>query len=81
MLAISKIFELVIHGQMYEYFNKFNLLAGQQYGFRKQHSTDYTAVKLKDHVSKEMEASKTPADLYIDLSKAFDTLKFDIFFI
>ena len=63
---------------MYEHFNKFNLLAEQQHNFRKQHSTEYAAVKLKDHVSKEMEASKTPADPYIDLSKAFDTLKFDI---
>ena len=53
--TISKIFERVIHDQMYEYFNKFNLLAEQQYGFRKQHSTEYAAVKLIDHVSREME--------------------------
>ena len=33
--TVSKIFERVIHDQMYEYFNKFNLLAEQQYGFRK----------------------------------------------
>ena len=38
--TISKIFERVIHDQMYEYFNKFKLLAEQQYGFRKQHSTE-----------------------------------------
>ena len=57
---------------MYEYFNKFNLLAEQQYGFRKQHSTEYAAVKLIDHVSREMEAGKIPANVYIDLSKAFD---------
>ena len=58
--TISKIFERVIHDQMYEYFNKFNLLAEQQYGFRKQHSTEYAAVKLIDHVSREMETGKTP---------------------
>ena len=34
--TISKIFERVIHDQMYEYFNEFNLLAEQQYGFRKK---------------------------------------------
>ena len=76
--TISKIFERVIHDQMYEYFNKFKLLAEQQYGFRKQHSTEYAAVKLIDHVSREMEAGKIPANVYIDLSKAFDTLTFDI---
>ena len=34
--TISKIFEKVIHDQMYEYFNEFNLLAEEQYGFRKK---------------------------------------------
>ena len=37
--TISKVFERVIHDQIYEYFNQFNLLSEQQYGFRKQHST------------------------------------------
>ena len=72
--TISKIFEKVIH----DYFDKYNLLAEQQYGFRKRHSTEYAAVKLIDHVSKEMENGKTPTNVYIDLSKAFDTLTFDI---
>ena len=76
--TISKIFERVIHDQMYEYFNEFNLLAEQQYGFRKKHSTEYASIKLIDHVSKQMENGKTPGNLYIDLSKAFDTLAFDI---
>ena len=76
--TISKIFEKVIHDQLYDYFDKYNLLAEQQYGFRKQHSTEYAAVKLIDHVSKEMENGKTPTNVYIDLSKAFDTLTFDI---
>ena len=75
---ISKMFERVIHDQMYEYFNQFNLLAEQQYGFSKQHFTEYAAVKLIDHVSREMEAGKIPANVYIGLSKAFDTLTFEI---
>ena len=76
--TISKIFQKVIHDQLYEYFDKYNLLAEQQYGFRKQHSTEYAAVKLVDRVSKEIEIGKTPTNVYIDLSKAFDTLTFDI---
>ena len=63
---------------MYEYFNQFNLLAEQQYGFRKQQSTEYAAIKLVHHVSKEMEAGKIPTSVYIDLSKAFDTLTFEV---
>ena len=76
--TISKIFEKVIHDQLYDYFDKYNLLAEQQYGFRKQHVTEYAAVKLIDHVSKEMENRKIPTNVYIDSSKVFDTLTFDI---
>ena len=76
--TMSKIFERMIHIQMYEYFNNNNLLAEQQYGFRKLHSTEYAAVKLLDHVSKQMESGHIPCNLYIDLSKAFDTLSHDI---
>ena len=31
-----------------------------------------------DHISKAMESGKTTCALFIDLSKAFDTLSFDI---
>ena len=63
---------------LYEYFDKYNLLAEQQYGFRKQHSRECAAVKLVDRISKKMEIGKTPTNVYIDLSKVFDTLTFDI---
>ena len=76
--TISKVFERVIYDQMYLYFNNNNLLADEQFGFRKNHSTEYATIKLVDHISNEMESGKTPVTLFIDLSKAFDTLSFDI---
>ena len=51
----------------------------QQYGFRAGHSTKLAATKLIDHTMYEqMDQQKTPLHIYIDLSKAFDTLNFDI---
>ena len=47
--TISKVFERVIYDQMCLYFNNNNLLADEQFGFRKNHSTDYAAIKLVDH--------------------------------
>ena len=78
--TISKVFERIIHDQMYTYLNSNNLLAEQQhmYGFRKLHSTEYAAVNLITHVAKQMESGHTPCNLYIDLSKAFDTLSLNI---
>ena len=51
--TISKVFERVIYDQMYLYFNNNNLLADEQFGFRKNHSTEYAAIKLVDHISNE----------------------------
>ena len=76
--TISKVFERIIYDQMYEYLNENNLLAEEQFGFRKYHSPEYAAISSVDHISNEMEHGKTPGALYIDLSKAFDTLSFDI---
>ena len=76
--TISKIFERIIHIQLQEYINRNNLLAEQQYGFRPNHSTEYAAVKLVDYISNKMDDHKIPGTIFIDLSKAFDTLSYDI---
>ena len=79
--TISKIFERVMYTQLYSYFNVNNLLSEQQYGFRSQHSTELACVKLVDYILKEMDNIrdiKIPASIFLDLSKAFDTLNFDI---
>ena len=52
--TISKIFERIFHTQMYDHLNDNNLLAKQQYGFRRLHFTEYAAVHLIDQVSKQM---------------------------
>ena len=52
---------------------------GFQQQFCSNHSTKYAAVKLVDHISKEVESGNTPSALYCSkLFKAFDTLSFDI---
>ena len=70
-----------MYTQLYSYFNANHLLSEQQYGFRSQHSTELACVKLVDYIFKEMDNIrdiKIPAAIFLDLSKAFDTLNFDI---
>ena len=76
--VISKIFETVIHEQLSEYFVTNNLFNPQQYGFRKNSSTELAALELLDRLLIQLDSRKIPINFYIDLSKAFDSLRHDI---
>ena len=72
--SISKVFERVVFNQLYQYLDVNNLLFDSQYGFRKQHSTELAALELIDRIHKSMDNGQIPVSIFLDLSKAFDTL-------
>ena len=76
--AISKVFERVIHKQLQQYFNENNLFYHSQYGFRPKHSTELAALHLIDKLTLDMDANEVPINIYLDLSKAFDTINHKI---
>ena len=67
--VISKFFETVIHEQLSEYFVTNNLFSPQQYGFRKNSSTELAALELLDRLLIQLDSLKIPINFYIDLSK------------
>ena len=72
--SISKIFEKVAHDQIFQYFTDNKLLFGNQYGFRKKHSTEHAIIELVDRVTFAVDQGQTPLAFFLDLSKAFDSL-------
>jgi hypothetical protein len=76
--TLSKLFEKVVHKQLYEYLNNNNLLNNSQYGFRPNHSTEYAAMDFVDHALHDIDQGHIPLSIFIDLSKAFDTLDHNI---
>ena len=72
--SLSKIFEHIIFRQLFDYMTDNNLFAMEQYGFRSGHSTELAALHLIDYLTKQMDVGEIPINIYIDLSKAFDTL-------
>ena len=72
--TLSKIFEKVVFQQVYSYFTNNKLFYENQYGFRKHHSTELAAIELIDRISGYMDTGKIPISIFLDLSKAFDTL-------
>ena len=74
--SISKIFEKILLEQITTYSN--NLIHKHQYGFRKNHSTEYAALHIVNYLNSELDRNRTPTNVYLDLSKAFDTLSHNI---
>ena len=72
--SISKVFEKITFDQLYEYFVSNGLLFDSQYGFRRQHSTEFAALELTDIIRREIDKKNVPFSVFLDLSKAFDTL-------
>ena len=76
--SIPKIFERIIFNQINDHFTSHDLYYNGQYGFREKHSTQLAALELIDRITHELDLGNTPINIYIDLSKAFDTLDHNI---
>ncbi len=67
---------------MYEriilFLNKHNILYKYQFGFRHNHSTSMALIEIVDNILEDLEKGKYIAGIYIDFSKAFDTVDHQI---
>ena len=77
-LPYQKFFERVAFNQLYDYFTSNGLLYESQYGCRKLHSTELAAMEFTDRISHEKDTKKIPFSIFLDLSKAFDTLDHNV---
>ena len=78
LITISKLLEKVVCCRTYKFLNATNQLYDGQYGFRSGHSCQNAISELIGVVAKNMEEKKWTTEVFIDLSKAFDTLSHDI---
>ena len=76
--CISKILERIVYDQLYNFLVKYSIIIPCQYGFRKLHSTDLAILDLYDKVSNALSNNQYVVGLFIDLTKAFDSLDHSI---
>ena len=72
--SISKIFEKIVHIQVYKYLSINKILSENQFGFRSKHSTEHALFKFVNDLQTQTNKKKLTAAVFIDLSKAFDTV-------
>lgn len=74
LTSISKVFERIVFNQVYDYFIQNRLFYPSQHGFRIKHSTETATLQFLDHINGFLDDGKIPLSIFLDLSKAFDTL-------
>ena len=72
--ALSKVFEHAMLEQLDNHFTSNHLYFPGQYGFRKKHSTELAVMENVDRIIENLENGKLSLNIYIDLSKAFDSI-------
>ena len=76
--AISKVLEKLANSQLNEYLDENNLLNNNQFGFRKFRSTESALVHFNNDVVKALVKSNYLVAVFLDFSKAFDTVDHQI---
>jgi hypothetical protein len=70
----SKIFEKLLYSRIYSFLTAMNVIYDKQFGFRKNHSTSHAVNYSVNKLLTEIEEKRHTIGIFIDLSKAFDTI-------
>ena len=78
MPVISRLFDRLVYEQLYQHLNSNNLLAKEQSGFRKLHSTLACLLKSTDEWYSAVDNGQLVGLVLIDQEKALDTVDHNI---
>ena len=78
LLTMSKLLEKVMYKRTYNFLETTGQLYCSQYGFRTGHSCEHAVSELLAEIIKSKEEGLYTAAMFLDLSKAFDTLEHEV---
>ena len=76
--CFSKLLEKIMYKRLIKFIDKNKILSKHQYGFRKNRSTEHALIELIDGITKAIDQGKYTIGIFLDLSKAFDTINHKI---
>ena len=78
LITMSKILEKLMYTRLYSYLESNRLLYPSQYGFRTKRSCEQAIIELTGYALQSKNHKEHCAGIFLDLSKAFDTLDHNI---
>ena len=72
--CFSKILKKIMYKRLFNHLLEHNLLYQKQFSFRQGHSTEHAIMQPIDQINDKFENSCFTLGIFIDLSKAFDTV-------
>ena len=72
--VLSKVLERIVYNRLFHYFMKHKIFSASQYGFQPNLSTEHAILELQDRIVNIMNKKECCIGVFMDLSKAFDTL-------
>ena len=76
--SLSKILEKVVYSRTINFFRTHNIFSNFQFGFREKHSTEHALLNFVDKVAHALGKFSYLVGIFLDFSKAFDTINHDI---
>ena len=78
---LNKLLEKLLCRRVMKFLNANNILFNFQYGFRKLHSTTLALIEFTDSVRRFLDDGNYVISIFVDLTKAFDTVDHEILYI
>ena len=76
--VFNKILEKLMYNRLITFLEKNQVLFNGQFGFRSNHSTLHAILLIADKIQKAIERNQYSCGIFLDLSKAFDTVNHTI---